>query len=616
MLQDINPLYSLLVSLMILNGFYNFSYKLSAGLNNRLNVNNKFLCTTIIFFLITNLIAILSFNINLFFKFNNNLIILISAIIILVGFYKPIYFLKLNKLKISKNYKLNLIYLLLLSYFLLSLSPITDPDSLDYHLTVPLYNYEFGTSLFPKYWLTSQLSGSGESLFIFSLSLGGYHFSQILQFVSLLFIINIVLNFHKEKRIDQNRKYLICLIILTMPVFVFLISTSKPQVFPIASNFLALILAFFYLPKLKAKYSLTLFSLIIFLLFCTTQVKFSFLLSSSLISFFAIYIMMKKELFVKSILITITLFFLIIFPREYYEFLFLNKNIIFNFLNPITDLFMAESFNTSLKHGSGNNRFIPLWIIFPTTYGSFDLGKLTYTLGPFILIFLYQINLKNKILKQIFILSFIYFILAICLAQPVGRFFIEVFIWLTFFTILYDYKVNDKFLKFFEKILIFSSFLYFIILMYFALSFFYANLSKDYYKKVLRENADGYLLYEWANSVLPDNVTIISTHRSNAFYKSKVIPYEFRLFNSSSKGGYKYYLQNIIQENPKYLLYTSTEHNNSRDFFKNCRGNLVYYKNNVGYQTGRNPFSISQKFKFYDGYIYKISKEDIEKCIK
>ena len=152
--------------------------------------------------------------------------------------------------------------------------------------------------------------------------------------------------------------------------------------------------------------------------------------------------------------------------------------------------------------------------------------------------------------------------------------------------------------------------------MYFALSFFYANLSKDYYKKVLRENADGYLLYEWANSVLPDNVTIISTHRSNAFYKSKVIPYEFRLFNSSSKGGYKYYLQNIIQENPKYLLYTSTEHNNSRDFFKNCRGNLVYYKNNVGYQTGRNPFSISQKFKFYDGYIYKISKEDIEKCIK
>jgi len=65
------------------------------------------------------------------------------------------------------------------------MSPITDPDSLEYHLSVPLYQLEFDSAQFSKYWLTSQLSGSGESLFIYGLALDGIHFSQILQFASL-----------------------------------------------------------------------------------------------------------------------------------------------------------------------------------------------------------------------------------------------------------------------------------------------------------------------------------------------------------------------------------------------------------------------------------------------
>ena len=121
-------------------------------------------------------------------------------------------------------------------------------------------------------------------------------------------------------------------------------------------------------------------------------------------------------------------------------------------------------------------------------------------------------------------------------------------------------------------------------------------------------------MYEWANCVLPDNATIISTHRANAFYKNKVIPYEFRLFNSKSEEGYDYYLRNMIKENPKYILYTSTEHNNNNDFLRECRGNLVHYKKNVGYIVGRNPFSNNKNF--YDGYIYQINNKDILGCSK
>jgi len=135
---------------------------------------------------------LLSFNFFLFNEINNDIIKIISLSIIVYGLYKPTYL----KFKIFKrnDYKLNLIYLILFFYFILSLNPITDSDSLDYHLTIPLYQIEFGNSQFYKYWLHSQLAGAGESLYIYSLVLGAIHFPQILQFVSLFLIVLIFIN--------------------------------------------------------------------------------------------------------------------------------------------------------------------------------------------------------------------------------------------------------------------------------------------------------------------------------------------------------------------------------------------------------------------------------------
>ena len=104
-------------------------------------------------------------------------------------------------------------------------------------------------------------------------------------------------------------------------------------------------------------------------------------------------------------------------------------------------------------------------------------------------------------------------------------------------------------------------------------------MNKDLLDKVLTNNADGYLLYKWANEVLPDNSVILTTHRSIAFYKYKAIPYEFRLFsNSHKKNGFTYYLDNILKEKPAFILYSSSELNNSNDILKNCRGELFKFK--------------------------------------
>ena len=66
----------------------------------------------------------------------------------------------MSKTTTNINDYLYLSLFLLFLYFILSLNPITDADSLDYHLTVPYYQIEFGNAQFYKNWMHSQLVGS------------------------------------------------------------------------------------------------------------------------------------------------------------------------------------------------------------------------------------------------------------------------------------------------------------------------------------------------------------------------------------------------------------------------------------------------------------------------
>ena len=149
-----------------------------------------------------------------------------------------------------------------------------------------------------------------------------------------------------------------------MPVFLFLVSTSKPQVFSLVTNFLALILSIMYLLRLKKNQALICYSIIVTMLCCSTQFKFSFFLSSGIIFFLAFIEMIKKKHIIISLFISIFIASIIILPREIYEFLTLNSNFVYNFFNPVTDVFSADNYNVSLKHGTGNSPLFPIWIFF------------------------------------------------------------------------------------------------------------------------------------------------------------------------------------------------------------------------------------------------------------
>jgi hypothetical protein len=613
-LLSIHPLLSIILSLLILNGFFNLSLIISKNKNlvflNNYAVNSKL----IFFFLIINFFSIFFYIYFLFLGVNKIFLQVFSVLLILIGFYKPVLFkifLKIIKLIDSKIKFLLLLFIF--SYFLLSILPITDPDSLDYHLTVPYLSLLSSKFFIEKEWFTSQLSGAGEALITFGLSINAYKLSSILQFASLYSIVFAIINLNfKNVLLKIESKILISLSILCIPSFLFLTFTAKPQLFSIATNFIAFLVTFFVLPyENNKKRAIIVFVCISFLALSSTQFKFSFFLSSSIILLFAFYEMIKKKLFLKSFFIVLFLFIIIIIPREYFDYSNLSTDIIKNFLQPVTDNYVSGYFVESLRHGSGNPRYYPYWLFLPIYHNEIYLFTLTEILGLTVLIFF--VNFKFGLINKFILASLIYFVIALPLGQPVGRFFIEPFLWLMTGSIYYIGSKNNLIFRTFQKLLIINSIVIIFIIFYTVINFLPGILSVEKYRNILRKYGEGYSLYEWVNKNLPSNAVLLTSHRSYIFSDYPFISYEFRLF-VRNQNQLDYFTSLIAKKKPTHLLYNGLDYNISTDVLKECRGKLVKSEKNVTTRATRNPLTTNHVY--HDAYLYEINIEKLKNCKK
>jgi hypothetical protein len=612
MILDVHPLLSILSSLLIVNGFYNLSKLISKSKYLIFLENYAVPGRIISFFLIVNIFSILLYNFFLLFGINEHYLKILIILLVLIGFYKPYNIQKLFKKYILINTKTRLLlFIILLSYFVISLLPITDSDSLDYHITLPYLSLLNENFFIQKEWFTSQLAGAGEALIIFGLAVNAYKLSSILQFAALLLIIVAILNLKHEKyNLNINSKILICLAILCIPSFLFLTFTAKPQLFAIGTNFVAFLMAFFILPFEKNdKKFITVFCLICFLCLSATQFKFSFFLSSGIILLFSFIELFKRKLLFQGFFILLFFFIIIVFPREYYDYKYLSHDIIRNFFSPATDDYSTTTFIESLKHGTGNSRYFPYWIFLPYNQHFFSLSIVTEIVGLSVLIFL--VNFKFKPIKNIVTASFIFFILALLFGQPMGRFFIEPFLWLTVGSIIYLSSKNNLLFIVCKKLVIINSIIILVALLYTIVNFLPGIFSIKNHKNILEKYANGYNLYQWAYKNLPNNSKILTTHRAYSLSKNSFISYDFRLY-SSTQEELDYYIDLILKKKPTHILYNGIDHDNSKDFLKNCRGKLAAKGKNVHQVSKRNPFNL--RIIQHDVYIYEIDLNKLKKC--
>ena len=163
-----------------------------------------------------------------------------------------------------------------------------------------------------------------------------------------------------------------------------------------------LLISFFY-KIYKKEYPESLLKKLLFLIIILTTlnvlIKYSFILSSLILSIFLLFILVKnKKVF--QLFYPLLLLIILVTPKFLYMNNYFNTDL-FTFIQSSLPLNLSlyESVSSSLRNISAGNRLFPTWLIIPT-----DLKFASETIGPIVLSFLF-LNFIKKRIKYYFIFN-------------------------------------------------------------------------------------------------------------------------------------------------------------------------------------------------------------------
>lgn len=552
--------------------------------DKKLNFNLMFIFCII---LISNLMFLISFfNLKLFLLRSILFLLPLIGFLVLLKDYQEI------KL-IIKDFNFNFFLIPIIIFFLLSLSPVTDADSLDYHIGYGLNVINNG-SFSPRYdWFHHMLSGHGEFLNLFSLLIGSPNFMHLIQFSSIFIVISCY-DYIKNK---YNSDFNYNLFIFSTPLLLWFVTSNKSQLF----CSVLFLLSFVLLLDLIKKFNLI--KMILVLLLCAYAVvnKLSFLVPSFFIFLIITYISIKEKKMSKVIISGFFIFLIILLP-------FIIKNIIF-YKDPFPPIFenfkqnpdpSILGFNVSISTDNAGfpkltgYEFIllPIYLVFSL---NFSLFTALLGVGFLYLIFFYKFDyskIENKILIFFILFCFMTFVL---INNFQSRYYLEIY-WIIGLLVMINFnEINKNFRKLFTLILSLEVLVVLFAAIIGICTLTSGSLTPNLYKKTMKNTAYNYdeiqWLYEYANKndlVLSENI------RSNSLYKSPWLS-RSRFFHGKPEFSIKSVRENKID----FLVFnypiTSTI---IQDFVDKC---TIKKNNKFGtfYVKTRNIFSDYRK-KSYD----------------
>ena len=608
---------SILKLFFLFSGFEFLGKKISEVFDLR-NIIKNFSDTFFFnFSLSLSIFLIISYPLFIYGFLNSDFFDKIFLFIILIGILNFILFLfKKKKINLFSHYKTNyLVFTLIFLYFLLSISPITDADSLSYHLNVGKYILEYSRLPTESFQLHNYLSGIGEFLNSFALSINLEIFSSFINFFGLLIIIYIIKNISNLSTLD-GKKYLniLYLSLLSCPTIIILVSSGKPQLF-----YLSLISVCFYSilnlfnNKFDDKNFFKLFIIISFFCFTALLAKISFIIDIFLIYlfiFFYLYKNTKPFFIIKYFSILITFAFIFYFPVLYWKEISFGVNFYKFILNPIPNGVFPDSFLFKNHLSETQIEKFPQNLIIP-----YNLADLTNTIGFtfFVIILLFFIKFKYK--KIILFTIFSTFLIYAFFGPKSPRFYLDIII--LSLLVLSSAKFQDfKIFKFFKLGIYLQSIATCLALSYGVLSITPAIINNSFYEKIMSKNANGYDLYKWIDNSIPPNSSFITNHRSTYLSKNKPLFANFTYFYSpQNKNVNKFMFKEIKKFNPNYIVFFGNKNDlKYKNYnFKACVGELVNSKKNVGSHASRKPWKNNSNK--YDGYIYKLNSNLLPDCL-
>tara|TARA_Y100000590_G_scaffold231598_1_gene260933 strand:- start:5564 stop:7315 length:1752 start_codon:yes stop_codon:yes gene_type:complete len=473
---------------------------------SRFYINNKEISffdsyqPIILFFIIFSVI-VLFFNIliyfNYFLYFKHILYIIVFSIFLIWFFFSSKINLSIIKKKILYTKKEYLILFFFLIFFLISLLPISDADSIAIHQNLANYIYLNGlesVNLRKNFEFTT-LSNS-EILLILSPVLQSDNFGSQLNFFALLLVYFI---FYKN-----NKSFIF--FIFSCPLIIFFVSTQKLQLF----FAILYLLLFILLHQNLIKKKIEIFLFVLLLAFYASA-KISYILLALPIYFYFLILHKKK---INLILTYSTIIFFIFFIP-----IFLIKLKFFG--NPVAPFFgkyfnvnndFIDAFSLHLRSSEGwlNNALD--FKIFFKPFIPLTLDTLTNSLG---ILFLFQL-FNFSLLKETKFIPIIIIILVILTGQILPRYYFEAFLILSFF-----YKAEKKviinLIKFFQgsAILISASIFVFI-------SYFKTNVIFDKQKFMNKFSYSFYNSRQYKNLDIKENILVIPQDRQSIFFNENI----------------------------------------------------------------------------------------------
>jgi hypothetical protein len=513
----------------------------------------------------------------------------------------------------TQTFAKKLLIFMLLGMGLAALGPATNADSLDNHLGVAIDILNKGGVFATPEWFHARLTGNGEVLNAMTMSVGAEQFGSLLQYVSLLGIVGIILFARniKNDEFDAHTKSsvsdLIALAAFSAPVLLFLVSTSKPQMWPIAMTTFAFALVVHpSRHNLSRQNALVGFGLVCLLVMTASQAKFNYMLGGGVVGMLAISLMAKQQCFWASVGIALIAAALIFAPPVIWKAMAFNASLIDALIHPLpghlpgTDAMIAGSqFNAD----TGSNFSFPLSILIPSNIGSFGA-----MLGVGWLVLIGFRPSRDLWLSSGICAAVIVVIANVILAPPAARMYLEPYFWMLFILVV---QANGNSLSRYGWLkwpIYGQAFLTTVACWYAVVLLFPGALSPVWRTHIMERSANGYEVMQWADKVLPQNAVLLTGHRSMALSPRDAVSFEWTFFVDMKAAESQIYIDILKLKKVSHVLVKGPVGYSSP--LSNCFGKVLAGPL-ITRRATRNPFNLSPN---YEAWILEFESARLPEC--
>lgn len=491
---------------------------------------------------------------------------------------------------------------LILGYFLLSLAPITEADSLDYHVGAAIEVLNTGGLVVRPEWFHSRLVGAGEAMLSLGFSIGAEQFGSLLQWSGLQGIISVFLF---SPRGTASRRSWIALAISSSPVIIPWVASPKPFLLPIAMNLFALVLSHLYLLDSRVKrdrhVKSGMFLLVCVLAMSAATMKLNFMLSGGLVVLIASIYMARSGNLAAVFKIVPLVFLVVLMPLSVWRSISFGGEFFDGLYQPFPGNWPGvQAFELVLRSQS-----VPLWGFLVNLFVPTNIGATTTSLGilaMFIFLIPRVIVSETKVLGLAAI-SLVF--VGLIFGQWSSRFFLEPLCWIALAYMLTDIQkpVVPSLIRGLTKLTLTLQSVLALCFVYFGVyQLSPGAISPQWREEILMKFANGYDIFRWMNEKLPPDAKVISTHRSVALAQRVVIPTDWIGYVDVDSHGYKTYLKIISSYEPEFIMLVSDT--GKSPVLSLCASEL-YAGPYAGRVSTRNPFNSGNTF---DAWLYRVDR--------